>query len=304
MPLVHGHPARAACREFSKTGADAERPRAVRTDAAMKYAQLVMGPAGCGKSTYCATIQEHFRVSLRRQCRVINLDPAAESFAYDCDVDVRELISVDDVMEELNYGPNGGLVYAMEYITDNMSWLEEQFGDYIDDDYVIIDCPGQIELYSHLTVMREIVDLLQNMDFRVAGVYCLDINFIEDAPKFLAGGLAALTAMVNLELPHINVLTKCDLLDEEKDIEKYLEGDTEAIVSELKGTMAPKYKRLNQAMSDLLEEYSLVSFVSLNRADEDSIELCLAHVNNCIQYGENLEPTGKFDGADLEPQDD
>jgi len=270
----------------------------------MKFAQFVMGPAGCGKSTYCAVMQEHFRVSLRRECRVANLDPAAESFAYDCDLDVRELISVDDVMEELNYGPNGGLVYAMEYITDNMSWLEEQLNDYIDDDYLIFDCPGQIELYSHLTVMREIVDMLQRNDFQVAGVYCIDINFIEDGPKFMAGGLAALTAMVNLELPHINVLTKCDLLKPETDIEKYLEADTSTIMSELKTSMQPKYRGLTEAMGALLDEYSLVSFVMLNRDDEDSIELCLAHINNCIQYGENLEPSGKFDMADAEPPDD
>mmetsp|Transcript_39260 Transcript_39260/g.59321 ORF Transcript_39260/g.59321 Transcript_39260/m.59321 type:complete len:273 (-) Transcript_39260:351-1169(-) len=266
----------------------------------MKYAQFVMGPAGCGKSTYCATIQEHFRVSLRRQCRVVNLDPAAEGFAYDCEIDVRELISVDDVMEELDLGPNGGLVYAMEYITDNMSWLQDQVKDYLDDDYLIFDCPGQIELYSHMTVMRDIVDMLQNEDYRVAGVYCLDINFIEDSPKYIAGALAALTAMVNLELPHINVLTKCDLLRDETDLDRYLEGDTESIVQDLKCAMLPRYKALNEAMSDLLEEFSLVSFIALNRDDEDSIELCLAHVNHCIQYGENLEPTGKFDGADME----
>jgi len=29
--------------------------------------------------------------------------------------DIRELITLSDVMEELGYGPNGGLVYCMEY---------------------------------------------------------------------------------------------------------------------------------------------------------------------------------------------
>jgi hypothetical protein len=265
----------------------------------VKFAQLVMGPAGCGKSTYCATIQEHFRVGLRKSCRIVNFDPAAETFAYDCEIDVRDLISVDDVMEELEYGPNGGLVYAMEYIMENRTWLEDQLAEYDDDDYFLIDCPGQIELYSHLMVMREFVDMLQNLDFRVAGVYCIDINFVEDAPKFLSGGLAALTAMVNLELPHVNVLTKCDLFkggEEDQDhLERYIQGDTQAVVEDLKTSMHPKYRRLNEAMGQLLDEYSLVSFVTLNREDEDSIELCLAHVNNCIQYGEDLEPSGKFD---------
>merc|ERR1719221_1520924 len=156
----------------------------------------------------------------------------------------------------------------MEYIADNMSWLEEQLNEYIDDDYLIFDCPGQIELYSHLSVMRDIVDMLQNNDFRVAGVYCLDINFIEDMSKFLSGGLAALTAMVNLELPHINVLTKCDLLGPETDVDRFLEADTDTIVSDLKLTMHPKFRKLNEAMGELLDEYSLVSFVALNREEE------------------------------------
>ena len=29
--------------------------------------------------------------------------------------DIRELINLDDVMEELGLGPNGGLMYCMEY---------------------------------------------------------------------------------------------------------------------------------------------------------------------------------------------
>lgn len=263
----------------------------------VKFAQFVMGPAGCGKSSYCATMQEHFKVALRKPARVINVDPAAESFAYECEVDVRDLISVDDVMEELEYGPNGGLVYAMEYIMDNREWLEDQLSNYEDDDYFLFDCPGQIELYSHLTVMREFVEMLQGMDFRVAGVYCIDINFIEDTPKFLSGALAALTAMVNLELPHINVLTKCDLVkggeEAELALEKFVEGDTSSVVRDLKAGMHPKYRALNEAMGQLLEDYSLVSFVTLNREDEESVELCLGHVNNCIQYGEDLEPSGR-----------
>merc|ERR1712232_890282 len=135
--------------------------------------------------------------------------------------------------------------------------------------------------------MREFVDALQTWDFRVAGVYCIDVNFIEDMPKFLSGALAALTAMVNLELPHINVLTKCDLLpggeEAELALEKFIEGDTATLVRDLKAGTHPKYKALNEAMGQLLEDYSLVSFVTLNKEDDESVELCLAHVNNCIQ---------------------
>lgn len=48
----------------------------------------------------------------------MNLDPAAEYFDYTPMVDIRELIHIDDVMEEkeLNYGPNGGLIFCMECV--------------------------------------------------------------------------------------------------------------------------------------------------------------------------------------------
>ena len=53
---------------------------------------------------------------------------------------MRELVSLEDVLEETDYGPNGGLVYAFEYLNENLEWLHEQLGD-DDDEYYIIDCP-------------------------------------------------------------------------------------------------------------------------------------------------------------------
>ena len=73
-------------------------------------------------------------------------------------------------MEEMELGPNGGLVYAFEYINENQEWLHEQLGDG-DDEYYIFDCPGQIELYSHVPVMRSLVQSLQRWGFMVCGVY-------------------------------------------------------------------------------------------------------------------------------------
>lgn len=38
------------------------------------------------------------------------------TMSYFMSADIRELISLDDVMEELGLGPNGGLIYCMEYV--------------------------------------------------------------------------------------------------------------------------------------------------------------------------------------------
>ena len=85
-----------------------------------KHAQLVIGPAGSGKSTFCTTIQEYCQLS-HRTVHVVNLDPAAETFKYEPTLDIRDLVSLDDVMEELDLGPNGGLVYCMEYLASEPS---------------------------------------------------------------------------------------------------------------------------------------------------------------------------------------
>ena len=47
---------------------------------------------------------------------LFNLDPAAEHFEYEPSIDIRELISLTDVMEEMDLGPNGGLIYCFEYV--------------------------------------------------------------------------------------------------------------------------------------------------------------------------------------------
>lgn len=88
-------------------------------------------------------------------------------------------------------------------------WALQSYGD---DDYLIFDCPGQIELYSHATVFRTFVDWMRNQGWSMCAVYCLDCQFVSETPKFIAGSLQALAAMVQLELPHVNVLTKVDLV--------------------------------------------------------------------------------------------
>lgn len=75
---------------------------------------------------------------------MVNLDPAAEAFKYNVAFDIRTLVSVDEVMAELKYGPNGALVYCMEYLVANMDWLEEELESYTEDDYIIFDCPGMV----------------------------------------------------------------------------------------------------------------------------------------------------------------
>ena len=65
----------------------------------------------------------------------------------------------------------------MRYFAQNFDWLIEQLEEDEDDDYVIFDCPGQIELYTHLPIMKQLIDNLERWNFRVKFGLLIEIIF-------------------------------------------------------------------------------------------------------------------------------
>ncbi|KAN0061097.1 hypothetical protein ACQY0O_006832 [Thecaphora frezii] len=240
-----------------------------------RYAVLVSGPAGSGKSTFCSALITHAQ-SIGRNVHLFNLDPAAEKFEFQPSIDIKELISLEDVMEEMKLGPNGGLIYCFEYLLDNLDWLDDELGQY-DDDYIIIDCPGQIELYTHFPIMSRFVQILsRTYNFKICATYLLESQFMDDKTKYFAGVLSAMSAMINLEVPHLNILSKMDLVERgetgeeakagrRREMERYLDPDPLLLAGEVNSKTNPKFHSLNQALVQLVRPFSssfLVPFPS------------------------------------------
>ena len=129
------------------------------------FAQLVIGPPGSGKSTYCRGMKE-FLSALGRKVVIVNLDPANEVLPYECEVDVMDLITLQDAMDKLKLGPNGSLVYCMEFLEKNLEWLKKRI-ERFRDHYFLFDCPGQVELYTHHQSVRNVAVQLQKWNFKV-----------------------------------------------------------------------------------------------------------------------------------------
>jgi GTPase SAR1 family protein len=73
----------------------------------MPFGQLVIGPPGSGKTTYCHGMQQYLR-SIGRKVALVNLDPANDIPPYKPDVDVGDLVTLEEVMQQMRLGPNGG----------------------------------------------------------------------------------------------------------------------------------------------------------------------------------------------------
>ncbi|CAK1553706.1 unnamed protein product [Leptosia nina] len=215
---------------------------------------------------------------LGRKTIIVNLDPANDNITYIPDIDIRNLINLENVMEKFELGPNGALLYCMEYLEKNIDWLLEQLRDEHGTNY-IFDLPGQVELYSHHESLGVIFASLSNFaNIQLCVVHLIDSHHCSDAAKFISALMLSLNAMLKIGLPHINLLTKVDLLKKHSDklqfgIDFYTEVldlnylleclDTDKFVN--------KYKKLNAALISIIEDYSLVSFQLVNMYDEGSL---------------------------------
>lgn len=242
------------------------------------FGQVIIGPPGSGKTTYCDAMAK-LLTELGRKVAIINLDPANESQCNQPAVDVMELITVPDVMDNLKLGPNGALIYAMEFLLKNMDWLEKKLRN-LKGYYFLFDCPGQVELYTHNTAMKEILKKLEGLELRLCVVQLIDSHYCSDAGKYIATVLMALSSMLQLGMPQVNVLSKIDLALKHKDkltfdLEFYTEVlDLSYLFDEDKFTQ--KYAKLNAAIIGLVEDYSLVQFLPLSVENRH----CLMQVRN------------------------
>jgi len=239
---------------------------ATRTVAKTRFGQLVIGPPGSGKTTYVRAMAELLR-AMGRKVAIVNLDPANENMNYTADVDVAELIKLEDVMDTMGLGPNGGLVYCMQFLLENFSWLEQKLEALPQGTYLLLDCPGQVELYTVDTSVRDLLELLVARDHRLCAVHLVDSHYCSDPAKFISVCLTSLTTMLQVALPHVNLLSKVDLVEKFGKLQFNLDYYTEVLDLDYlldtfpEDNYTKKYKRLNEALTGLINDYSLVNFL-------------------------------------------
>eukprot|EP00756_Hemistasia_phaeocysticola_P064412 Hpha_TRINITY_DN7775_c0_g1::TRINITY_DN7775_c0_g1_i2::g.85336::m.85336/K06883/K06883; uncharacterized protein len=257
-----------------------------------RHAVLVLGPAGSGKSTFCKVIQD-YGDNVGRLVHVMNLDPACEEFYYRPSADVRELTTVDEVAEENALGPNGGLVYAMEHLLENPEWFEETLGDF-SEDYLLVDLPGQMELFTHIGVLPGIARLLEAKGYKVAIAYLMDSSVVlSDTAKYIAGTLAAVSAMLTIEMPQVNILTKMDLTrrveGSEEALSDLLDCDLDKILVDpsRRNQVPGRLLGLSAALAEMLVEFPVSGYRALDITRVESIANCLLEIDRLVEYEED-----------------
>ena len=284
------------------------------------FGQLVVGAPGAGKSTYCEGMRQYL-TALGRKVALVNLDPANDEPPYAATIDLRDLVELTAVMEEFGLGPNGGLVYCLEYLELNMDWLQQKLEEIEPSTYVIFDFPGQLELFTHCKSIQNIAQLLsKDLDFRLCAINLIDAHHCSDASNFISASMLSLMMMLRLELPHVNVLSKVDLIErfgalpfnleffmDQHELERlipYLDaapdscgekgsasGDDRATLASISSNVDPsrlayleRRRRLHGALCELLSDFSLVTFETLDISSAESVGRVLSRVDKANGY--------------------
>ena len=104
----------------------------------------------------------------------------------------------------------------MSFLEENIVWLEEKIqpikntGKHF---YLIFDLPGQIELYlNHDSIKKVVQKLIKKFDMSACCLEMFDSTYIYDASQFASLCMVSLSTMIHMEMPHINILNKIDVL--------------------------------------------------------------------------------------------
>lgn len=118
----------------------------------------------------------------------------------------------------------------------------------------------------------------------------VDSHYCTDAAKYISVLLLSLKTMLQLELPHVNVLSKVDLIETYGRLPMSLDFYTNvADLSFLQHHLnqdpfMARFQQLNEAMCDLIEDFGLVGFETLCIQDKESVTKVIRAIDKAGGY--------------------
>ena len=168
---------------------------------------FVTGTAGSGKSLLTGALKNWF-VNRGEDAIAVNLDPGVIDLPYDPDVDIRDKIQLQSIMEDYGLGPNGALIFAADLVATRLPELQDEI-DSFKTENVIVDTPGQTELFAFRESGEYIVREAK-ADSKLL-LFLVDPLLASTPANLLSLALLSASVGLRLSIPKITVLTKRDI---------------------------------------------------------------------------------------------
>jgi GTPase SAR1 family protein len=240
-----------------------------------------IGTAGSGKSTITGGMKKYV---INRDPEItaitINLDPGAKSIPYVPDIDIRDYIILDEVMEKYELGPNGAMILASDLMVNYLDDLKDEIDDY-NPDWVFVDTAGQLELFAFRETGPLIASSLGFGSIQKSVSFLFDSNFVLRPNGFISTLLLAASVQFRFrDISQINVLSKVDLIDEDQiDMIVNWSQDFQALEDSTNERESGLIRELSMLISDVFTQLGSTSeLIPISIKEENGIELLFAYL--------------------------
>jgi GTPase SAR1 family protein len=239
---------------------------------------FIIGTAGSGKSLFTAAFSEWLKMS-KQDVAVVYLDPGVLKLPYSPDVDIRNYVDVGNLMERYGLGPNGALILAADLIADEIESITRDI-DSANADLVLVDTPGQMELFAFRASGPYIVNELTKEP--KALVYLFDAVFSVNPLNYVSNMFLSAAVYNRFFQPQVHLLSKCDLLPK-KEVKKIADWSAnpkalEQAIETLEGQKRLFSRNMMRAISELGLKFLLVPVSAKTNEGLNNINVALERI--------------------------
>ncbi|UCG01613.1 MAG: ATP/GTP-binding protein [Candidatus Heimdallarchaeota archaeon] len=243
----------------------------------------LVGTAGSGKTILTSSLQTYL-ITKGASLTTVNLDPAVKHIPYQADVDIRDYIDYDQLIDEHNLGPNGAMIAAVDLVADHINDLRddiEELGE--SSSLVLVDTPGQMELFAYRRSGTEITSSFPLDTSFIA--FLFDSTLVSHIGGFLSVSLLATSVQLRLNLPIAHVITKIDLLKphQVEDVLAWRENPYDAIEEDLIGMT----REFSLQVGQIIEGLGQIPLIPVSALSGEGLELLSAQISRVFEAGED-----------------